>query len=533
LKGSTEHPWWKTGIIYQIYPRSFKDTNGDGVGDLRGIIQQLDYCHRLGVTALWLSPVYPSPMADFGYDVSDYTGIDPLFGTMEDFDTLLSEAHKRDLRLILDFIPNHSSDKHPWFLSSRSSRDNPYRSWYIWQDAEDGNPPNNWLSAFGGSAWEWDARTEQYYCHTYLKEQPDLNWRNPEVSEAMLNAMRFWLDRGVDGFRIDAIAHVIKNERLCNNPPNPEFTPDLPPYDSLLPAYSADQPELHDVIGQMRAVIDEFPDRLIIGEAWLSVERMIAYHGSKGGGMHFPFNFHLVTAPWESRFLAAAIDSYEGLLPPHEWPNWVLGNHDRSRVASRLGVSQARVAAMLLLCLHGTPTMYYGDEIGMQDVPIGVEHIRDPYEKNIPGKGLGRDPSRSPMQWDRSANAGFSDVTPWLPVHADFERVNVEKQREDRFSLLTLYTRLIALRSEEPALQTGRYAPLVFHDRGLAFERERGDVKFVIALNFSGEPLTLHVPSRVGSLQVALSTGLDREGTVFTKVIPLRKDEGLILRAGK
>ncbi|HEX7230925.1 MAG TPA: alpha-amylase family glycosyl hydrolase, partial [Candidatus Binatia bacterium] len=448
--------WWQRGIIYQVYPRSFMDSNGDGVGDLRGLISRLDYFRGLGVDAVWLSPIYPSPMKDFGYDVADYTGIHPLFGTLDDFDVLVREAHAREIKLVLDFVPNHTSDQHPWFIESRSSRDNPKRDWYLWRDrSPNGGPPNNWLSCFGGSAWEYDPQTEQYYYHAFLREQPDLNWRNPEVIEAMLNVLRFWLDRGVDGFRVDVLWHLIKDEQFRDNPINPDWREGADPYQKLLPLHSTDQAEVHAVVTRMRRLIDRYQDRVLIGEIYLPVERLVQYYGVNLSGVHVPFNFQLLLARWQARDIARIIAQYETALPRGGWPNWVLGNHDRPRIASRVGPKQARVAAMLLLTLRGTPTLYYGDEIGMHDVEIPLDKVQDPFEKNVPGRGLGRDPQRTPMQWNAARNAGFTTGEPWLPVAKDYAEINVERERDDPSSFLSLYTQLISVRRGEPALEVG------------------------------------------------------------------------------
>ena len=369
--------WWQTGIIYQIYPRSFQDSNHDGVGDLRGIIHRLPYLTELGVDAIWLSPIFTSPMADFGYDIADYTDVDPLFGNLADLDSLIEAAHRHQLKLILDLVPNHTSDQHPWFVESKTSRNNPKRDWFIWRDpAPDGGPPNNWLSEFGGSAWEFDPNTNQYYYHTFLSAQPDLNWRNPAVRNAMHDVMRFWLRRGVDGFRVDAVWYLIKDDQFRDNPLNPDFRPGGLPRDALIPLYTADLPEVHDAISGMRRVLDEFPDRVLLGEIYLPIERLVAYYGRDLEGVHFPYNFALLTAKWEARSLARLIDEYEAALPSGGWPNWVLGNHDRPRLATRIGLDQARVAAMLLMTLRGTPTLYYGDEIGMQQAAILPEQVR-------------------------------------------------------------------------------------------------------------------------------------------------------------
>ncbi|HEX6292218.1 MAG TPA: alpha-amylase family glycosyl hydrolase [Herpetosiphonaceae bacterium] len=526
----TQDHWWQRGIIYQIYPRSFMDSDGDGVGDLRGIASRLDYVHSLGVDAIWLSPIFPSPMADFGYDVADYTGIHTLFGTLADFDALVAAAHERGLKLLLDFVPNHSSDQHPWFVESRSSRDSPKRDWYIWRDpAPDGGPPNNWHSVFGGPAWTLDPATGQYYYHAYLTQQPDLNWRNPQVRAALLDVMRFWLDRGVDGFRIDALRQVIKDEQFRDNPPNPSYNPAKQgPYHALLPVYTTDRPEIMAVIAEMRRVVDQYDDRLLIGELYLPIERLVAYYGENGQGVHLPFNFHLILTPWSARQIAALIATYEAALPPGGWPNWVLGNHDQHRIASRIGARQARVAAMLLLTLRGTPTLYYGDEIGMRDVEIPPDRVHDPFEKNVPGQGFGRDPERTPMQWDDSASAGFTTGTPWLPIGADYTHVNVTREADDPTSMLTLYRRLIALRRAEDALAVGAYEPLPASGDRLAYVRRHGARRLLVALNLGGQQHRIDLTT-IGPGRVLLSTHLDRDDEALHDELLLRGDEGVIV----
>ncbi len=529
---SAEMPnWWKRGVIYQIYPRSFQDSNGDGVGDLRGILARLDYCAQLGIDAIWLSPVYPSPMADFGYDVSDYTGIHPMFGTLAQFDQLVTEAHNRGLRLILDFVPNHTSDRHPWFEESRGSRSNPRRNWYLWRDpAPDGGPPNNWLSQFGGSAWQLDEHTGQYYYHAFLKEQPDLNWRNPEVVAAMHDTLRFWMARGVDGFRVDVLWHLIKDDEFRDNPPNPAWQGVGPPHHSQTPLYTTDRPEIHDLVRGLRKVVDEFEDRTLIGEIYLPVERLVAYYGTDLSGIHMPFNFQLLQCAWDARGIDRLVHQYEQLLPAGGWPNWVLGNHDNPRIASRVGVEQARVAAMLLLTLRGTPTIYYGDELGMVNVPIPADRVQDPFEKNVPGIGVGRDPCRTPMQWDSSRHAGFSDAEPWLPVSDDFEVVNVEVESKDPASMLTLHRQLLRLRRAHAALSIGAYEPVAMTGDLLAFIRSADDERFLIAVNLGAGPYTLSLASLGCTGRTILSTYLDREDSRPTDSFPVRAHEGVIVR---
>jgi len=522
--------WWQRGVVYQVYPRSFKDSDGDGIGDLPGILSRLDYLRWLGVDALWLSPMYPSPMKDFGYDVADYTAVDPVFGTLEDFDRLVKAAHARELRVILDFVPNHTSDQHAWFRESRASRASAKRDWYLWRDpAPGGGPPNNWLSCFGGSAWQLDDATGQYYYHAFLPEQPDLNWRNPEVVDAMLGVLRFWLDRGVDGFRIDVLWHLIKDDRFGDNPPNPAWQPGMDPYQAVVPVNTTDRPEVQDLVRKMRGLLDAYSERVLIGEIYLPVERLVTYYGADLSGAHLPFNFQLIRAPWDARHIEALIREYERLLPEGAWPNWVLGNHDQHRIASRVGTAQARVAAMLLLTLRGTPTLYYGDEIGMRDVPIPPARVQDPFERNVPGQGLGRDPERTPMQWSGAAQAGFTTGEPWLPVADDFAQVNVEAQRDDARSMLTLYARLIALRRGEPALEVGRFEALPATDSVLVYRRSARaqESSFLVALNLGHHPRTVQLPE---AATLVLSTYLDRAEERPGRALELRADEGVILR---
>ena len=522
-----EVPWWQSGVVYQIYPLSFLDSDADGMGDLAGIASRLDYLVWLGVDAVWISPFYPSPMADFGYDVSDYCGVDPRFGDLERFDAVLAAAHRRGLRVILDFIPNHSSDAHPWFIESRRSRQSTKRDWYIWRDpAPGGGPPNNWLSEFGGSAWQLDEATGQYYYHAFLKEQPDLNWRNPRVREAMLGCMRFWLERGVDGFRVDAIHHLFKDEALRDNPPNPDYRPGMSPRRQLIRQHTTDLPEVQDAVREMRVLVSGYGERVLIGEAWLPFERLVAYYGESLDCFHLPFNFHLIGARWEVGALRRVIAEYEALLPAGAWPNWVLGNHDRSRLASRVGAAQARVAAVLLCTLRGTPTLYYGDELGMADVPIPSEAVRDPYEKNVPGLGLGRDSARTPMLWSSGPGAGFSTVTPWLPLSADYSGLNVEVQQAEPRSMLSLYRSLLALRRARPTLSLGSYAELDSGASVLGYVRARDGMRDVVLLNLGARRERVSMPELAGQ-KLLLSTHVDRSGGAFDGT--LEPDEAVVL----
>ena len=524
--------WWKRAVVYQIYPRSFQDSNGDGVGDLPGITQRLDYLQWLGVDAIWISPIYPSPMADFGYDVSDYTGIHPMFGTLPDFDQLVEEAHRRNLKVILDYVPNHTSNQHPWFQESRSSRNNPKRDWYIWKDASpDGSPPTNWVSNFGGPAWTWDDETKQYYYHAYLPEQPDLNWRNPEVQQAMFDVLRFWLERGVDGFRVDALRQIIKDDEWRDNPPSEDCQQSQNPYDALDPIYTTDRPEVMQVVTQMRQVLEEYKgetnaDRVMIGELYLPIKRLVAYYGTEGKGCHLPFNFHLISTPWKASVIADLIRRYEEALPPNGWPNWVLGNHDQHRLATRLGAAQTRIAAMLLLTLRGTPTLYYGDELGMPDIPIPSHQVQDPWEKRVPGRGLGRDPERTPMPWDASPNAGFTEENPWLPLGEDYAAQNVAVQQNDPDSILSLYRRLLQLRRQESALRFGLYDWVKSQGSVLAYQRTEEDITYLIALNLDDQPAEFIWE---GSGKVLIGTQRQREGGRIQGKITLAENEGLIV----
>lgn len=522
--------WWQRGVIYQIYPRSFQDSNGDGIGDLKGIAQRLDHLVDLGVDAIWISPIYPSPMKDFGYDVADYCGVDARFGTLADLDALIAAAHECGLKVLLDLVPNHSSDQHPWFVESRSSRDNPKRDWYLWRDpGPDGGPPNNWISDFGGSAWEWDEATGQYYYHAFLKEQPDLNWRNPELREAIYAAMRFWFDRGIDGFRIDVLWHMIKHADFPDNPLNPIYTPAMGEMHRVLQLHSTDQPEVHGIASEMRAVADAYPERVLIGEIYLPVERLMRYYGGGAPEMHLPFNFQLIDAPWEARSLAKLIADYEAALPPGGWPNWVLGNHDRPRVAAKLGEAQARVAAMLLLTLRGTPTIYYGDEIGLADVLIPPELVQDPRELREPGLGLNRDPVRTPMPWDDSPHAGFATKTPWLPLNEDWGDRNVARQSGDPRSMLSLYRALLKVRRAHPALEVGDFLPVECEGDMLAYERRHGKERVLVALNLGVAEQQLLRTDDCRLCQPLLSTIGTHDGALGRQ-LKLAPNEGLILK---
>ena len=517
--------WWKEGTVYQVYPRSFQDSDGNGVGDLRGIARRLPYLQRLGIRSIWISPFFPSPMRDFGYDVADYTGVDTTFGTIADFNALVRAAHARRLRVILDFVANHTSDKHAWFTASRSSRTDPKRDWYIWRDpAPNGGPPNNWLSVFGGSAWTLDSSTGQYYFHQFLREQPDLNWRNPAVRRAMLDAMRFWLDRGADGFRLDAFPHFVEDSAFRDNPRDTTWRPGRGEYDSLTAVYTTHRPETLDILCAMRKVTDSYAARdgrarLLIGEVYTSPERLVTYYGMNGCGAQLPSNFGLLGAPWKSDVIEQRIGDYMRAVPAGRWPNWVIGNHDNKRLASRLGPGAARAAAVLLLTLPGTPTIYYGDEIGMQDVPIPANLVQDPAEKQQPGLGLGRDPERTPMQWTAAPNAGFTTGTPWLPIPASVATVNVANEQKDPRSTLALYERLLALRASTPSISRGAFTLLPRQGDVVAYTR--GDAKngrYLVLVNV-GKTAASYDVAAAGSDRAALG-GAGRRGTVVASTHP-------------
>ncbi|MCH7573807.1 MAG: DUF3459 domain-containing protein [Candidatus Marinimicrobia bacterium] len=533
---SDSYLWWRHGVFYQIYPRSFMDSNGDGVGDLQGIIDRLDYLVELGVDAIWISPIFASPMADFGYDVSDYKGIHPMFGDMATFDRLLSEAHRRGLRIVLDYVPNHSSAEHPWFIESRSSRDNPKREWYIWKDGKsDGGPPNNWESIFGGQAWEWDATTRQYYLHLFLPEQPDLNWRNPQVVQAMHEVLRFWLDKGVDGFRMDAVMLCMKHPDFPDNPPVQDQSAWKRIGLTLEPVYTVNRPEIHPMLRAFRQLLDQYDgDRVMIGETWLfELDELVEYYGGELDEFHIPFNFLGTVQPWESGALQAAISAYYNALPTGAAPNFVFGNHDVHRMATRFGAEHHRSAGMLLLTLKGTPTLYYADELGMQDVDIPPARCVDPWGLNAPDLNIGRDPQRTPMQWDRSPNAGFSPagIDTWLPVAADYGKVNVAVQRNDPESTLQFYKALLKLRRELPALHRGSFAFVDQTTPGvMAYLREADGRRLLIIINFESKEQQVDYSLLGKTGKLLLSTRFVSPTEVSMSALTLRPCESLLIQ---
>jgi alpha-glucosidase len=523
--------WWEGAVIYQIYPRSFADADGDGIGDLAGIAQHLDHLRgtddSLGVDAIWLSPIYPSPLHDFGYDISDYTDVAAEYGSLTDLDALIAACHDRGLRFLMDLVPCHTSIEHPWFIESRSSRTSAKRDWYIWADAPaGGGPPSNWTAVFGGSAWERDDSTGQFYLHSFYPEQPDLNWRNPDVAEAMAEVMRFWFRRGVDGFRVDAIFAAIKDERLRDNPPDrrPHAIPGLGGDAGQDPLWSMNRPEVHDVIRHLRRVAIEFPGRVLVGEAYVPVEELAGYlgHGADDE-FHLAFNFELLLSPWEHQHLTLAIERSEALHPPGVLPTYALSNHDQSRHATRWGSGRTRAAAFLLLALRGVAVLYAGEELGMLDADPAMLPT-PPFDR------AGRDGCRTPMQWDGSPGGGFSSGTPWLPL-VDTATRNVADQRDDPDSLLSLYRRLIAARDVSPALRRGDHRSLfAVAPEVIAWVREADGERVLVLMNVGGESRRCELPPLgVDSGTVLIATS-ERTGRVPLAGLTLDPLEGIGLR---
>ncbi len=532
----TDNNWWKNGIIYQIYPRSFQDSGNDGIGDIPGITDRLAYLADLGIDAIWLSPIYPSPDVDFGYDVSDYCDIDPKFGRMEDFERLVENAHRYNIRIILDLVLNHSSDQHPWFVQSRSSRNNAFRDWYLWRDPNSkGGPPNNWQSVFGGPGWEWDEPTGQYYFHMFYKQQPDLNWRNPAVREALLNVFRFWCEKGVDGFRLDVFNAYFKHAEFPNNPSKIG----LRGFDRQEHIYDVDQPELIPLLQDIRKILDAYPQRYAVGETFLgSAGRAEKY--CQPGLLHATFNFDLAHARWNAAKMKKAVLGWENSLPRESWPTQVLNNHDVKRSATRFSRDEnddrLKMAALMLLTLRGTPYLYYGEEIGMRDIPISRKQILDPIGKRFWPFYIGRDGCRSPMQWDADDNAGFSQTQPWLPVHQNYPQRNVEKQQQDAGSLLNFYKAVIRLRRDQPALQCGDFRALELAEKDVfAYLRRRGDEALLVVLNFSARRLEVTLDSALQGCRLELLLSSRRAGAAAMQAgrLSLEAQEGAVWKVEK
>ncbi len=556
--------WWQKAVFYQIYPRSFADANGDGIGDFQGMINHLDYLKSLGIDALWLSPHFPSPFIDCGYDVSDYVDVAPELGTLDDFKRFLAEAHQRDIRVILDLVLNHSSDQHAWFSESRSSCDNPKRDWYVWEDGVDGGPPNNWMSYFGGSAWEYDSTTDQYYYHCFLTEQPDLNWRNPEVKQAMWDAVRFWLDMGVDGFRLDAIGTIFEDPDMPDHTSKysqfelykafrmaktKEDREEYIPHWEAMFHHQVEQPGVHELMQELRTIIDEYDDRLLVGES-----EEIEYYGDGDNELHLAFNFPLMrTARLTPAWIRANQEERLSELPPGAWPCNTLNNHDTTRVYTQFGdgkndAALARLSLALMLTLRGTPFLYNGEEIGMTDYMLddigqfwdtpaiwlynlAVNEVDASEALRLAAKAS-RDRCRTPVQWANSANGGFSppEVKTWLPVNPNYaEGVNVAEQLDAPDSLLNFYKEMLHMRKRTPALIAGAYEPL--HDDAedyLAFLRRSAEQSCLVALNFSEQPHNIRFELETSAGRVIFSNQ-ERENEIDFKRLNLAPYEILIV----
>ncbi len=500
--------WWRGAVIYQVYPRSFFDSNGDGIGDLPGVTAKIDYIASLHVDAIWLSPFFTSPMKDFGYDVSDYRGVDPIFGTLEDFDNLIVEAHKRGIRIIIDQVLSHTSDQHAWFKESRSSRTNSKADWYVWSEPKpDGTPPNNWLSVFGGSAWAWDSRRRQYYLHNFLTSQPDLNFHNPKVAGQILSDVEFWLQRGVDGFRLDAINFCYHDKKLRDNPPNDEIAEGSigvrkeNPYAYQSHKYDKTQPENLIFLQKIRALLDKYPGTTTVGEIGddNSLDTMAAYTAD-GDKLHMAYSFDFLTEQCDAALLRTTIETIETKLNDG-WPCWAIGNHDVSRVATRWGngsPSQQRnlVFMAMLLTLRGSVCIYQGEELGLEEAELAYEDLVDPYGIAFWPEYKGRDGCRTPMPWTSvNSRAGFSEVTPWLPIYAGHMQATVSAQDSDPASMLNAYRAFLAWRKQQQVLLKG---DILFHKspkNTLLFERDDGRQRMLIALNTSAKPVSMKVPA--------------------------------------
>ncbi len=523
--------WWREGVIYQVYPRSFQDSNGDGIGDLRGVIDRLDYLRWLGVDAIWLNPITVSPDADMGYDVADYRAVQPVFGDLSTVDLLLAEAAKRDIKIVLDIVPNHSSDRHPWFIDARSARASQHRDWYVWADPKpDGSPPNNWLSAFGGPAWTLDPRSGQYYLHNFLPEQPDLNWWNPAVRDAFDDIYRFWFDRGVAGFRIDVAHGIVKDRQLRDNPVATDDDPPGVRQHGQRSVYNVERPEVHDVLRRWRALANAYePPRILLGETYvLDVKTMGLFYG-QGDELHLAFNFTYVHAPFKASALAEVVAESELVIPQSGWPVWTVSNHDVSRVMSRWAAGddrKLRCALLSLLTLRGTPVLYYGDEIGMPDTPLSKADLQDPLGKRYWPEPRGRDPERTPMQWSDQPGGGFTDAggRPWLPL-GDVTARNVAQERRNPSSTLNFVRDVIAVRRGQPDLRSGAYRQLRSPAGAWVWLRGRGTT---VAINLSGDPLRIRA---IGG-RILISTIRSRDGERADGGLSLDPWEGAICSSG-
>jgi alpha-glucosidase len=520
-------PWWKSGVLYQIYSRSFADSDADGIGDLRGIIDRLDYLQWLGVDAIWLSPITVSPNADWGYDVADYCDVQPDLGTLAVFDELIAQAHERGIRVLLDFVPNHTSDQHQWFIDARSSKTSQFRDWYVWADPSPaGSFPNNWVSSFGGPAWTLDAPTGQYYLHNHLSEQPDLNWWNDEVRDTFDDILRFWFDRGVAGFRIDVCTGIIKDAELRDNPPATEDDPwDMQAFGQR-PVYNANRPEVHDVVRRWRRIADSYdPPRLLLGETPTDdLAALGGFYGTDLDELHLAFNFPFINAPFDAAAMGELVERTNALLPLDAWPAWTGSNHDMSRFATRWAhddPGKARAALLMLLGLRGTPVLYQGDEIGLGDRTVAPPDLRDPLGVRYWPAYAGRDPMRTPMPWRDVPGGGFTepDTPPWLPLGDTTG--NVEDQRAEPTSMLRLARDVIALRKQTPDLCVGEYAALPAPPGVWAWRRGAGHA---VVINCSDRDVTLDDLDG----RVCIGTDRGRDDEAFGGSLQLRAWEGVI-----
>ncbi|HQF45651.1 MAG TPA: alpha-glucosidase [Anaerolineaceae bacterium] len=531
---TTDWTWWRDGVIYNLYSRSFADANADGLGDLQGILHHLDDLQYLGVDALWLTPFYPTADGDYGYDVTDYYSVDPRMGTLEDFDHLLAEAHRRGIRIILDLVLNHTSDQHPWFVEARSSRQSPRHDWYIWADPKPGGKrPNNWQSIVGGSVWEWEPQVGQYYLRTFLPCQPDLNWRNPEVRRELINVFRFWLDRGADGFRLDLFNAYFKDDQLLDNPP--AFG--IRPFEWQQHVYDCNRPEMIPLLQEIRTLVDSYPDRYLVGETFDPTPEIAARYVGPDR-LHATFELNLIMQPWSAPRFWDAIQRWESALGADDWPTVVLNSFDQPRSATRFTRTEddarLKVAAALLLTLRGTPYLLYGEEIGMRNIALRRSEMLDPIGRKWYPFYHTRDGERSPMQWDDSPNAGFGSVAPWLPVHPNYLQRNVAAQRQDPNSLYQFYRALIQLRRETPALQRGMFQWLTFQPgQLLAYLRQTPEQTVLVALNFRRRKVRLAMGSDLAhrNWRVALSTHPRPETEISQNWLPLAGNQALILVA--
>lgn len=530
-------PWWKKAVFYQIYPLSFMDSNGDGKGDIPGIISKLDYLNdgtpnSLGIDAIWLSPVYPSPNKDWGYDNTDHKSIDPSMGTMDDFKTLLKEAHDRNIRIVMDLVMAYTSDQHPWFIEARKSKDNPKHDWYLWHPGKKGKPPNNWFAAFDSQAWWWEESCQEYYFTSFTRYQPDVNWRNPELASAMYDIVRFWMDIGVDGFRMDVANYYFKDEDLRNNPYHFQLNP--PDYQRHL--YDRNRSESHKVCKAVRKILDEYPHRMAVGEIYTDDPTIAAQYYGNGDELHLNFNFAFGFCPWKASCFHRNIEEWEGLLKDKGWPVYTLSNHDDpKRHISRYArgkhtQARAKVAAAMLLTLRGSPFLYYGEEIGMTNRKMKKKELCDPMGEKYWPFLVGRDPGRTPMQWNSSAKAGFSTANPWIPVNDNYHRINVDQAKNDPQSLLSFYRKMIDLRKKIPALQYGNYRSLIDSPKAiLAYERWINQDRIAVFLNFKRSNRTLSLKDHLSG-KILLSTHRKENENIKIPGIKLYPNEVLIIK---